>query len=259
MLSDVQHAIETLPFDEPLIVLADFDGTLAEFHANPSAPMLTEVRREWLRDIAAQPLTFAGIVSGRRVADLRRRAPLPNHGYYAGLHGMEIEINGRRWQHPDLERARASVRELLPRLQLVVDQFPGALLENKSVSLAVHVRAVCYGERAEALALADAWAEPWIASGRLRRLQGSLVVEYLPNVACHKGDAVVWIARDVETATGRHPWVVFLGDDLTDEDAFRAIRRGIGVLVGWRPSSATHQLDGIADVDTLLRWLTARK
>lgn len=259
MLSDVQHAIEALPFDEPLILLTDFDGTLAEFHPNPSVPMLTDVRREWLRDIAAHPLTFVGIVSGRRVTDLRRRAPLPAHAYYAGLHGMEVEIDGRRWQHPDLERARAAVGELFPRLDLVVDQFPGALLEDKAVSLAVHVRAVAYGQRAEALALADAWAEPWIASGRLRRLEGSLVVEYLPNVACHKGDAVQWIARDVEATTGRTPSVVFLGDDLTDEDAFRAIDRGIGILVGSRPTAATHQLDGIADVDTLLRWLTARK
>lgn len=262
MLSDVQHAIEALPFDEPLVVLADFDGTLAEFHANPAAPMLTEVRREWLRDIAAQPSTFFGIVSGRRVADLRRRAPLPAHAYYAGLHGMEIENNGRRWQHPDLGQARASVRELIPHLEEVVDCFPGALLENKLVSVAVHVRAVCYDQRAAAITLADSRAEPWLDSGALRRLEGSLVVEYLPNVACHKGDAVEWIARDVEAVTHRAPSVVFLGDDLTDEDAFRAIRsipRGVGVLVGSRPTDATHQLDGIADVDTLLRWLTARK
>jgi trehalose 6-phosphate phosphatase len=262
MLADVQHAIEALPFDDPLVVLADFDGTLAEFHPNPAAPMLTDVRREWLLDIAAQPDTFLGIVSGRRVADLRRRAPLPPHAYYAGLHGMEIENNGRRWQHPDLERARASVRELIPHLEEVVDCFPGALLEDKAVSVAVHVRAVCYDQRAAAITLADSCADPWLVKGALRRLEGSLVVEYLPNLACHKGDAVEWIARDVQ-GTGSHPpSVVFLGDDLTDEDAFQAIRgipRGIGVLVGSRPTAATHQLDGIADVDTLLRWLTARK
>lgn len=259
MLSDVQHAIEALPFNEPFLLLADFDGTLAEFHPNPSAPMLTAIRREWLRDIAAQPLTFTGIVSGRRVSDLRRRAPLPGSAYYAGLHGMEIEVDGRRWQHPDLDRARAAVLELLPRLELVVDQYPGALLEDKEVSLAVHVRSAPYDVRGEALGLADAVAEPWLAGGRLRRMPGSLVVEYLPNVACHKGDAVEWVARDVASQTGMEPWVVFMGDDVTDEDAFRSIPRGLGILVGSRPTAATHQLDGIADVDTLLRWLTARK
>ncbi len=259
MLADVQQAIESFPRDEPLIVLADFDGTLAEFHPNPSAPMLTEVRREWLRDIAAQHLTFAGIVSGRRIADLRRRAPLPPHCYYAGLHGMEIEQEGRRWQHPHLGLARAHVRELMPLLETVVDQFPGALLEDKSVSVAVHVRAVAYDRRSAALAVADACADPWLSSGRLRRLEGSLVVEYLPNLACHKGDATTWIAEDVEARTQLKPWTIFLGDDVTDEDAFRSIRRGIGVLVGNRETDATHQLDGIADVDTLLRWLTARR
>jgi trehalose 6-phosphate phosphatase len=259
MLADVQHAIEALPLDEPLIVLADFDGTLAEFHQNPSAPMLSDVRREWLRDIAAQPLTFVGIVSGRRLADLRRRAPLPPHGYYAGLHGMEIEQDGRHWQHPDLDRARGHVETLLPRLADVAEAYPGAFVEDKAASVAVHARAVAYDRRADALAMADAIAEPWIAAGHLRRLPGSLVVEYLPNVACHKGDATEWIAADVEAQVGRSGWVVFLGDDITDEDAFRAISRGIGVLVGNRPTAATHKLDGIADVDTLLRWLTARK
>jgi trehalose 6-phosphate phosphatase len=259
MLSDVQHAIAALPLDEPFILLADFDGTLAEFHPNPSVPMLADIRREWLRDLAAQPFTYVGIVSGRRVPDLRRRAPLPAHAYYAGLHGMEVEVGERRWQHPDLERARAAVQELLPRLEQVVDCFPGALVEDKGVSVAVHVRAVPYDSRAAALTLADACADQWVDNGDLRRMHGSLVVEYLPNIACHKGDAVRWIARDVEDITGGRSSVVFLGDDVTDEDAFRAIERGIGVLVGSRPSAATHQLDGIADVDTLLRWLTARK
>ena len=83
-------------------------------------------------------------------------------------------------------------------------------------------------------------------------------LEYLPNVACHKGDAVEWIARDVQAATGREPRVVFLGT-ISPMRMPRAVGRGIGVLVGSRPTTATHQLDGIADVDTLLRWLTARK
>jgi trehalose 6-phosphate phosphatase len=172
---------------------------------------------------------------------------------------MEVEVGDRRWQHPDLERARAAVQELLPRLEQVADYFPGALVEDKGVSVAVHVRAVPYDSRTAALTLADAYADEWVDNGDLRRMHGSLVVEYLPNIACHKGDGVRWVARDVEQLTSASPSVVFLGDDVTDEDAFRAIDRGIGVLVGCRPTAATHQLDGLADVDTLLRWLTARK
>lgn len=259
MLSDVQQAIEAVPSDVPLIVLADFDGTLAEFHPNPAAPMLTDVRREWLHAIAARRNTVLGIVSGRRVADLRRRAPLPTQAYYAGLHGMEIEQVDRRWQHPDMEAARAHVTQLIADLGAVAERFPGALIEDKSASVAVHVRAVAYEDRDVALAMADACAAPWVGEGHLRRLAGQLVIEFLPNIACHKGDAVTWIARDVAERLGRDGWVLFMGDDVTDEDAFRAITRGIGVLVGSRPTAATHQLDGITDVDTLLRWLAGRK
>jgi trehalose-phosphatase len=54
-------------------------------------------------------------------------------------------------------------------------------------------------------------------------------------------------------------WVAYIGDDITDEDAFRAIKSGIGILVGLRPTAATHKLDGIADVDRFLSWLASRE
>ena len=216
MLADVQQAIETWPMQDPLILLCDFDGTLAELHPDPAAPVLTDTRRAWLRDIAGQPLTFVGIVSGRRIEDLRPRAPLPSHGSDAGLHGMEIERGGRRWQHPDLDRARSAVRELVPAFTRATGRCPGAMVEDKDASVAVHARAVSHEARADVLAMADACAEPWIAAGRLRRLDGSCVAEYLPNLACHMGGAVQWIASDVAARVGREGWVAFLGDDGTD-------------------------------------------
>ena len=105
-------------------------------------------------------------------------------------------------------------------------QVPGLILEDKHASVAVHVRGVEASRREQALVLADEQAAEWVISGRLRRLTGNLVLEFLPNVACHKGDATRWIARDVEERTGDVSWVVFVGDDVTDEDAFSAIERG---------------------------------
>jgi trehalose-phosphatase len=87
-------------------------------------------------------------------------------------------------------------------------------------------------------------------------LIGNLVLEFLPNVACHKGDATRWIARDVEDRTGQTSWVVFVGDDVTDEDAFAAVDRGVSVLVGSRATAAGFQLGSIAEVNALLAWLT---
>jgi trehalose 6-phosphate phosphatase len=255
MLSAVQRAIEDRPRGSRLVLLSDFDGTLADFHPDPSVPMLTSERRALLEVVSLDPSISVGIVSGRRLADLRRRTALPGTVYYAGLHGMEIAVDGRHWHHPDLEPSRSHVRQLAARLREVMPRIPGVLIEDKDVSLAVHTRSTPLDRRAEADALAEACAAPWLASGQLKRLEGNAVLEYLPNIACHKGDAAEWIAQDVSARFAEEPWVVFLGDDVTDEDAFRAIERGIGVLIGSRPTAATHQLPSIAEVDALLRWL----
>jgi trehalose 6-phosphate phosphatase len=125
--------------------------------------------------------------------------------------------------------------------------------------VAVHTRRLPKDMHERAFARADVLAVPWIANDYVRRLEGNCVVEYLPNISGHKGDATQWIVRDVETKLQRPAWVAYLGDDITDEDAFRAITSGIGVLIGLRPTSATHKLDGITDVDRFLRWLAAKE
>jgi len=114
---------------------------------------------------------------------------------------------------------------------------------------------VAAAARAGALKEADECAAPWVESGELRRLTGSMVLEFLPNIACHKGDATRWIADDVATRCEAKPWVVFVGDDVTDEDAFLAIDQGASVLVGSRVSAAKYQLGSLAEVTALLAWL----
>jgi trehalose-phosphatase len=136
-------------------------------------------------------------------------------------------------------------------------RIPGLLLEDKHASMAVHVRGVAPELRAQALAEADACAADWVAAGKVRRLNGNFVLEFLPNIAAHKGDATLWIAKDVASKCRQPVWVVFVGDDVTDEDAFKVIDHGIGVLVGARKTRATHRLADTHDVCRLLSWLTS--
>lgn len=255
----MQSEVANRPADSAFILLLDFDGTLAEFNPDPAAPQLTPERWDLLERIGRQTDMAVGIVSGRRLDDLRRRTRLPDRVYHAGLHGLEIEIDGRHTEHPDLPSAQARVDGLAESLARLTRDFPGAVIEDKRASVAVHARRIAPGQREAVFARADVLAVPWIAEGRVRRLEGDAVVEYLPNIGGHKGDATRWIAADVEARTARPAWVAYIGDDITDEDAFRAIASGIGVLVGLRPTAATHKLNGIADVDLFLRWLAARE
>jgi trehalose-phosphatase len=258
VLDEVQAAVASRPANSALIVLLDFDGTLAEFNPDPTAPQLTPERWDCLERISGRPDVAVGIVSGRRLDDLRRRTRLPDRVYHAGLHGLEVEIDGRRVDHPDLHSAADRLAGLATTLGSIGREFPGAVIEDKIASVAVHVRGVAPDRREAVLARADILSVPWIVEHRVRRLEGDAVVEYLPNIGGHKGEATRWITSDVEARWGRPAWVIYLGDDITDEDAFRAISSGISVLVGLRPTSATHKLNGIADVDHFLRWLVTR-
>lgn len=254
MLAEVQAAVANRPADTAFVLLLDFDGTLAEFNTDPAAPELTPERFDLLSTISRMPGVSLGIISGRRLDDLRARTRLPDHVYHAGLHGLEVEVSGARTTHPDLTAAIAKMDGLADCLQRLSREFPEVYIEDKGASVAVHTRRMPKGDDERVFARADILAVPWIAEHLVRRLEGNAVVEYLPNIAGHKGDATRWIAADVESKLARPAWVAYIGDDITDEDAFRAIERGIGVLVGLRPTSATHKLDGIPDVDRFLRW-----
>lgn len=257
MLAEVQAEVARRPAETAFVLLLDFDGTLAEFHEDPAAPELTPERWQLLNRIAQEPGVSLGIVSGRRLDDLRARTRLPDCVYHAGLHGLEIEVDGLRTTHPDLPAAIAKMEGLADCLKRLLIEYPDVHIEDKLASVAVHTRRLPFALHEKVFARADVMAVPWIAEGLARRLEGNAVVEYLPNIHGHKGEATKWITANVEAKFARPAWVAYIGDDITDEDAFRAIELGIAVLVGLRPTSATHKLDGIADVDRFLRWLAA--
>ena len=260
MLSEVEAEVARRPADSAFVLLLDFDGTVAEFHVDPEAPELTPERFDLLSAIARAPGASLGIVSGRRLDDLRARTRLPDHVYHAGLHGLEIEVDGHRKTHPDLSSAIEKMDGLAECLKKLMVEFPEVYIEDKGASVAVHTRRMPRDDYEKVFARADILAVPWIAENLARRLEGNAVVEYLPNIHGHKGEATKWISGHVESKFARRPWVAYIGDDITDEDAFRAIEdlQGIGVLVGLRPTSATHKIDGIADVDRFLRWLVSQ-
>ena len=258
MLAEVQAEVLGRPADTAFVLHLDFDGTLAEFNPDPAAPELTPERWELLSRISRDPGLSLGIVSGRRLDDLRSRTRLPDYVYHAGLHGLEIEIDGRRITHPDLAAAEARVEGLAACLTRLLDQFPEVHIEDKGASVAVHTRRMPVDMYERIFARADILAVPWMAEGHVRRLEGNAVVEYLPNISGHKGEATKWITAHIESKCSRRAWVAYIGDDITDEDAFRAIESGIGVLVGLRPTAADYKLDGIPDVDRFLRWLAAQ-
>ncbi|MEW6320838.1 MAG: trehalose-phosphatase [Acidobacteriota bacterium] len=254
MLDAVRAAIAGRPTGQPAAAALRLRRTLVAFDPDPDRPRLPPARRKLLAAIAARGDVTVGLISGRPIADLQSRTALAATVYHAGLHGMQIEIEGRRWQHDDIDLARGALRTLKAALYGLKVGQPLVHFEDKGASLAVHFRRVAVGARAAVRRSALAIARPWLEAGELRQRDGSAVVEFLPNIDWDKGRAALWIARDMGSRTGQPAWTVYLGDDRTDEDVFRAITCGIGVRMGHRRTAADFTLGGRSEVDELLTW-----
>ncbi len=255
----VARAVEAVgrrPAGRRLLLLSDFDGTLCEFRPAPESVYLDRARRDLLDALARRPGVTVGLVSGRRLEDLRARAGLEAPVYYAGLHGLEIAGAGASFVHERVAETRGLLQVLARALDAHLSALDGVRLENKDLSVAVHTRLASPAHRAEARRIVERVVGPHLARRTFRMLPGSAVIEILPNIPWTKGHAVRWIRADVERRHGP-AWPVYLGDDVTDEDAFEAIgSSGLTIVVGDRESAAAMRLSGPPAVEAWLRSLT---
>jgi trehalose-phosphatase len=229
---------------EPATLIAlDFDGTLTEIVDDHAAPRLTPGRRDVLARVVRSGRHLA-IVSGRRVEDVHGRVGVAG-AVYAGNHGLEIE-------GPTLHERPADHEELATRVTRLLEGLPaleGALVENKGITATVHVRPPDDEDRIAGVGAA--LQGPAMAAGlELRRGRASW--EIRPSGPT-KGDAV---RRLLEALAVREERTLYVGDDATDEDAFREIARGITARVG--PAGAeTAAAYAVASPDALYAFLTA--
>lgn len=227
--------------DRHVLLLTDFDGTLAELVPRPSDAVLAGHMREALDEIARVRELTLGVVSGRRLSDVAARVG-PAAEFAAGLHGLEIAGPGAEYRH----RALDEVEPLIARIAIEAERrlawCPGCFLENKQCTLTCHVRQAPPEMAEQALEEFEALAEPFLEARVLRLLIGAKAMELLPAVDWHKGRAVDWIRARVAGRASRPVTVVYLGDDRTDEDAFTALTdEDFAVGIGERPH--THMID----------------
>jgi trehalose 6-phosphate synthase/phosphatase len=234
----------------------DYDGTLTPIAPRPEDARLPEAARQTLDQAARTPNLDTIIVSGRSLADIREMVGLPGLTY-VGNHGFEIEGPGISYRHAGYEgaqRALAAAAEELAALDI-----PGAWVEPKGWTLAYHVRGVPEPERRRAARA----AEKILRRRRLRVVDGKAAIEGRPAVDWDKGRAVlhVLVCRHGADWPSRVR-ALYIGDDVTDEDAFRSLR-GIGrsIRVAPHPAASPSQADyGLPDPEAVLqvlRWLAS--
>lgn len=234
-----------------LLVLLDFDGTLAEFKADPTDVYLPESRRAILRQL--QQRATVGVISGRRLDDVRARCGVDGI-IVAGLHGVEIEGFGERFVHPDVEAAGAAIAQVRTALEESTRGLPGVFVEDKGASVALHFREADPAGQRAAVEIFEAAAKPHVDRDQLRVMRGSRVLELLPNIDWNKGHAAMWIVDRLRQHDG-DAFVIYIGDDVTDQDAFRAVESGGLPIAASDRVTAKERLDGPVAVERFLAAL----
>lgn len=237
-----------------LLIGLDFDGTLAPIVPHPDDAALPAATRQVLVALTRRPDTRVALVSGRSLADLRQRVDVAT-AHYAGNHGMEIEGPGVARVHDGAAAARPVLAGIARQLAADLGDVDGVVVEDKGLTLSIHYRRVAAG--AEQARVRQHVLDHCRGMAGVRVTEGRKVVEVRPDVDWHKGRALRFL-RD--TLLVGHPGAptLFIGDDRTDEDAFREVGDdGCAIFVGQPPAdSAAHAaLPAVPDVARFLQRL----
>jgi trehalose 6-phosphate synthase/phosphatase len=232
------------------LLLLDYDGTLVSFRSHPAKARPDAQIMELLQHLADDPRNHVAVISGRDKNTLEDWLGGLNVSLVAE-HGGWIRARGQSWRstQPPAEDWK---RLLRPILEIYSDRTPGSFVEGKDFSLVWHYRR----------------AEPALAAVRTQELRDALVhLTETMDVAVFEGNKILEIrkhginkGRAVEALMAGQDWdfLLAIGDDYTDEDAFAVLpENAYSIRVGLSISKARFNVDSVQDVRTLLKELRA--
>lgn len=239
-----------------LALFLDYDGTLTPICEHPAKAKLSDSMREVLRSCAARPDTDITVISGRGLKDLREMVDLCELTY-SGNHGLEIDgADIPHFRHEDLAHYGERIADLARKLHEIA--HAPAWVEEKSYTLTLHVRTLPEAEREPLLTR----AREMIRDAGFQPRDAHLALEARPPIAWDKGRAVHHILRaHYGPSWSEHVRVIYLGDDQTDEDAFRFMS-GLAMTFRIGPAdtltAASRRLPDVKSVEALLNWIASR-
>jgi trehalose-phosphatase len=245
-----------LPFKhKKTVYFFDYDGTLSHIVSDPSKAAIDQRMRNLLFQLSDQHQL--AIVSGRDLNDLMNFIRLDNL-IYAGSHGFRIK------GPYGLNMENKKAVELLPKLnemekklrQSLESYFEGVEVERKLFAIAIHYRNARHGSVKK---IKHQVKELTRTNPDFKTGSGKKIIEVKPSIEWHKGKAIEWILDSLGHPLGDTEVVpVYVGDDVTDEDAFRTLSDdGFGILVGSHhvPSAAHYRLEDVSQVAKFIHYL----
>ena len=234
------------------VVFLDFDGTLSDITAHPDSATLVDGAAEALRALAEQ--CPVAVISGRDLADVRERVKV-DEVWYAGSHGLELMApDGTYHENAGAADLIGTLARAACRLAEMIGDISGIELEHKRFAVAVHYRNADPADIDRVTAAVRSLGR----SEGLRTTAGRKVIELRPNLYWEKGTTLNWLLERIQAsdcaADAASVLPIYIGDDITDEDAFDAVQfDGVGIVVrhdehGDRPSAALFSLESPSTV-----------
>ncbi len=253
-LRKIDEVFHLLDGRDPVVFL-DYDGTLAPIVSNPEMAVMSDETREILKKLAS--CTTVAIVSGRDRMDVATKVGFENL-IYAGSHGYDISgPDNFSFQLPEGEEVLRDLEQADENLRKQLAAIPGAVVERKRYAIAVHYRNV---EAEDVAKVIEAVDKELANHEKLKRGEGKKILELKPAADWHKGKAITWLLKTMNFGNERY-MPVFIGDDITDEDALKSIQNlGVGILVGshGQDTAASFRLDSIEEVTSFLELLYSK-
>jgi len=238
-----------------LLLFLDYDGTLTPIVKHPRLARLSPAGRKVLRDLVLTKELKTAIVSGRSLAELKNMIGVKGL-IYVGNHGLELEGLGLRFTHPDALRTKKLIRSIRRQLDTAFKSFPKIFVEDKTFTLSVHYREVPLKKVEQARDILLKVLGPYFRSSTVHMSEGKKVWEIRP-LRWNKGAVILWLYRRVLARTAADKVLpIYVGDDQTDEDGFKALKRkGLSIKVMEDPREETQADCFVRSPEEVLKFL----
>jgi len=253
--------IKELLIDKFILLLLDYDGTLTPIVETPKKALISKDVKELLQKLSKRSYCKLGIISGRSLQDLKNIVGIEGV-IYVGNHGLEIDGPKIKFESQVSPRLKSIIRNITADMQKLISGIKGVLIEDKGLTLSVHYRLV---EKEDLPALEKIIYEvtnPYAVSDKIKVSYGKMVYEIKPSVKWDKGKVTLWLLARQQFLSGeKNVLPVYIGDDLTDEDAFKALKsKGLTIFVGEHGNSkADYYLKNTEEVIKFLHLISDLK
>ena len=244
--------------DKHVFLFLDYDGTLAPIAKSPDRAVISYKTKNLLKKLSAKPNYKLAIISGRGLKDIKRMVGLKNV-IYAGNHGFEIEGPKIKFSNPVSSDYKIGLKKIKKDLKKKLSSVKGILLEDKGFSLALHYRLVKKELIPRVKTIFQETITHHLVKNKIRVKPGKMVLEIRIAVDWDKGKVVLWLlAREKFSHKNKKSFIpIYIGDDLTDENAFNALKnKGLTVVVSKATdSSAQFYLKNAKEVSKFLKYI----